>query len=201
MIFRANWVLCRYVEGRASQSTCSSAPYTGLTDTLLGVSARPPLLNIVVRVAQRFKSVSGFADSEMRPDPQWVEAVGKHVFCRLHRKAASQITPGSTTKVKEEVSARQKSRLSRFSTQSRSKTVWRKRPTPAKSSRSDHRSSAVIQCGSDRPARYSVQIRSTAGLDLQINESPYHLLLGGLLDLLGLRDGVFPGVVLLSRRR
>jgi hypothetical protein len=25
--------------------------------------------------------------------------------------------------------------------------------------------------------------------------------LGGLLDLLGLRDGVFPGVVLLSRRR
>ena len=28
-----------------------------------------------------------------------------------------------------------------------------------------------------------------------------YLLLEGLLDLLGLRDGVFPGVVLLSRRR
>jgi hypothetical protein len=29
----------------------------------------------------------------------------------------------------------------------------------------------------------------------------FHLFLGVLLDLLGLRDGVFPGVVLLSRRR
>lgn len=31
--------------------------------------------------------------------------------------------------------------------------------------------------------------------------SPCHLPFGGLLDLLGLRDGVFPGVALLSRRR
>lgn len=29
----------------------------------------------------------------------------------------------------------------------------------------------------------------------------FHFPLGGLLDLLGLRDGVFPGVALLSRRR
>ena len=29
----------------------------------------------------------------------------------------------------------------------------------------------------------------------------FHFFLGGLLDLLGLRDGVLPGVVLLSRRR
>lgn len=29
----------------------------------------------------------------------------------------------------------------------------------------------------------------------------FHFFLGDLLDLLGLRDGVFPGVVLLSRRR
>lgn len=40
----------------------------------------------------------------------------------------------------------------------------------------------------------------TAGLARQPN-APYHLIFGGLLDLLGLRDGVFPGVVLLSRRR
>ncbi len=33
--------------------------------------------------------------------------------------------------------------------------------------------------------------------DLQL----FHFCLGGLLDLLGLRDGVLPGVVLLSRRR
>lgn len=77
-------------------------------------------------------------------------------------------------------------------------TEVRSRPGAAKS---DHRSRAVIRCRSEWPARYFAQILSTAGLEGKINESPRHLLLGGVLDLLGLREGVFPGVVLLSRRR
>ena len=35
----------------------------------------------------------------------------------------------------------------------------------------------------------------------KLTRALFHFFLGGLLDLLGLRDGVFPGVVLLSRRR
>lgn len=34
-----------------------------------------------------------------------------------------------------------------------------------------------------------------------LTQALFHFFLGGLLDLLGLSDGVFPGVVLLSRRR
>lgn len=41
----------------------------------------------------------------------------------------------------------------------------------------------------------------TAGSEGQSAESPCHLLFGGVVDLLGLRDELFPGVVLLSRRR
>jgi hypothetical protein len=61
----------------------------------------------------------------------------------------------------------------------------------------DDQSSRVLRCAALSPSVQCVQDTwSTAGLT-----PPYHLLFGGLLDLLGLRDGVFPGVVLLSRRR
>lgn len=53
-------------------------------------------------------------------------------------------------------------------------------PFSAKSSRTDHRPRTVIQCRNDRPARYFVQIRSTAGLDRQINESPLSFTFGGV---------------------
>lgn len=71
------------------------------------------------------------------------------------------------------------------------------RLTPADSQGIDVQSSGDLRCAALSPSVQCVQDTwSTAGLT-----PPYHLLFGGLLDLLGLRDGVFPGVVLLSRRR
>lgn len=56
--------------------------------------------------------------------------------------------------------------------------------------------------GRKRLARRQRQLRPmTAGSEGQSDESSCHLLFGGVLDLLGLRDELFPGVVLLSRRR
>jgi hypothetical protein len=59
----------------------------------------------------------------------------------------------------------------------------------------------LISSDTTGPKRPFVQVRSTTGSEGQINESLLHFAFGGLLDLLGLRDGVFPGVILLSRRR
>jgi hypothetical protein len=48
-------------------------------------------------------------------------------------------------------------------------------------------------------ARHFAQVRSNTGVEVQISESPLYV--PYLVDLLGLRDGVLPGVLLLSRRR
>ena len=71
----------------------------------------------------------------------------------------------------------------------------------ARSSPSNHRPRAIIQRKNERYSRHFAQVRPIAGLEEKTNEKPCHLLFLGALDLLGFRDGVFPGVVLLSRRR
>ena len=58
------------------------------------------------------------------------------------------------------------------------------------------------QRGRKQLARRQRQSRPmTAGSEGQSDESSAYLLFGGVLDLLGLRDELLPGVVLLSRRR
>ncbi len=52
---------------------------------------------------------------------------------------------------------------------------------------------------SKQSPRHFPQVQSNTGVEVQISRALFNV--PYLVDLLGLRDGVFPGVLLLSRRR